>query len=294
MPRGFLRFLRSNTLALLALFIALGGTTYAATALPKNSVGTKQLKKNAVTAVKIKNGNVTNGKIGKNAVTGAKVKDNSLTGADVLESSLATVPSATNATHATTADTATNANALGGVGPNGYQKVPATAQHYTIPATALLDQDAAGRAEVTGNPLELCTQSGGDRLQAAVHLPQGVTVTNWAVDYRDDSGAAGSNGQTWLTRVPLFGKGGAYADMFTVAMANTATAGATASVNTSTPFGPTAGLEVIDNTRYAYTVITAPAGAAAVCSLNITYTVPQGFAATAHTLKPSGGKPSNG
>jgi hypothetical protein len=126
MPRGFLRFLRSNTLALLALFIALGGTTYAATALPKNSVGTKQLKKNAVTAVKIKNGNVTNGKIGKNAVTGAKVKDNSLTGADVLESSLATVPSATNATHATasdTATTATNATTVGGLAPSSLTRV---------------------------------------------------------------------------------------------------------------------------------------------------------------------------
>ena len=44
MTGGFLRFLRGNTIALLALFIALGGTTYAATSLPKNSVGTKQLR----------------------------------------------------------------------------------------------------------------------------------------------------------------------------------------------------------------------------------------------------------
>ena len=48
MTRGFLRFLRGNVIGLLALFIALGGTTYAATALPKNSVGAKQLQKNAV------------------------------------------------------------------------------------------------------------------------------------------------------------------------------------------------------------------------------------------------------
>lgn len=125
MTRGFLRFLRGNTIALLALFIALGGTTYAATALPKNSVGTKQLKKNAVTAVKIKSGSVTNGKIGANAVTGAKVKDNSLTGADVLESSLGQVPSAAsaaNATAATTATTATNALSLGGTAAAGYTK----------------------------------------------------------------------------------------------------------------------------------------------------------------------------
>ena len=53
MTKGFLRFLRGNTIALLALFVALGGTTYAATALPRNSVGAKQLKKNAVTGAKV-------------------------------------------------------------------------------------------------------------------------------------------------------------------------------------------------------------------------------------------------
>lgn len=42
--RGFARFLRRNTVALLALFVALSGTTYAAaTALAPNSVGTKQV-----------------------------------------------------------------------------------------------------------------------------------------------------------------------------------------------------------------------------------------------------------
>ena len=41
--------------ALVALAVALGGTTYAVTAVPKNSVGTKQLKKNAVVSSKVKN-----------------------------------------------------------------------------------------------------------------------------------------------------------------------------------------------------------------------------------------------
>jgi hypothetical protein len=108
MTRKFTRFLRRNSIALIALFFALSGTTFAAAnALAPNSVGTKQLKKNAVTTPKIK----------KNAVTGAKVKNNSLTGADVLESSLAKVPSATsadNATHATSADSAAPSGAAGG------------------------------------------------------------------------------------------------------------------------------------------------------------------------------------
>jgi hypothetical protein len=128
MTRGFLRFLRGNTIALLALFIALGGTTYAATALPANSVGAKQLKKNAVINKKIK----------ANAVTGAKVKNDSLTGADVNESTLGKVPSAANADHATSANSATtatnatnatnaataaNANLLNGIAANGLVRV---------------------------------------------------------------------------------------------------------------------------------------------------------------------------
>jgi len=40
--------------ALVALFVALGGAAYATTQLPKNSVGPRQLKKNAVTSPKVK------------------------------------------------------------------------------------------------------------------------------------------------------------------------------------------------------------------------------------------------
>jgi hypothetical protein len=95
--RRFGRVLRRNTIALLALFVALSGTTFAAATivLPANSVGTKQLKRNAVTPVKVRKSAVTNPKLAKNAVTGAKVKDDSLTGADVLESGLGKVPAAT-------------------------------------------------------------------------------------------------------------------------------------------------------------------------------------------------------
>ena len=40
--------------SLVALAVALGGTGYAVTQLPKNSVGTAQIKKNAVTGAKVK------------------------------------------------------------------------------------------------------------------------------------------------------------------------------------------------------------------------------------------------
>jgi len=58
--------------SIIALIVALGGSSYAAFSLPKNSVGTKQLRKNAVGGLKIAN----------SAVTSAKVKDGSLLAAD--------------------------------------------------------------------------------------------------------------------------------------------------------------------------------------------------------------------
>lgn len=61
--RAFLAHLRRQSIAYLALFVALGGTSYAATVLPAHSVGSKQLKKNAVTTKKIKNSAVTAAKI---------------------------------------------------------------------------------------------------------------------------------------------------------------------------------------------------------------------------------------
>jgi len=49
----------ANVTASLALFIALGGTSYAVTQLPRHSVGNRQLKPNAVTSSKIRNGAVS-------------------------------------------------------------------------------------------------------------------------------------------------------------------------------------------------------------------------------------------
>jgi hypothetical protein len=85
----------ANVVSVIALFVALGGASYAAVKLPKNSVGTKQLKKNSV--------------------NGAKVKDNSLTGSDIDEATLGVVPTATQANNAAQASQALNAQSLGGV-----------------------------------------------------------------------------------------------------------------------------------------------------------------------------------
>jgi hypothetical protein len=76
------RYIRRHHIALLALFVALGGTSYAAASLPKNSVGTAQLKANAVQQSEIKNGAVTRAKIRNNAINSAKVANGSLLAAD--------------------------------------------------------------------------------------------------------------------------------------------------------------------------------------------------------------------
>lgn len=54
----FLRYVKQHHIALIALFVALGGTSYAATQLPKNSVGPTQIKANAITSPKVKDGSL--------------------------------------------------------------------------------------------------------------------------------------------------------------------------------------------------------------------------------------------
>jgi len=70
----------SVAISLLALFVALGGTSFAAVdaVLPKNSVGSVQLKAGAV----------TNAKLAADAVTAAKVKDGSLGKAELAPGTL--------------------------------------------------------------------------------------------------------------------------------------------------------------------------------------------------------------
>ena len=51
-----LTHLRKNVVAYVALFVALGGTSYAAVSLPAGSVGNRQLKNHSITPIKLKPG----------------------------------------------------------------------------------------------------------------------------------------------------------------------------------------------------------------------------------------------
>lgn len=83
MKSHFSRLSYANVMSTLGVFLALGGVSYAAVALPKNSVGAKQLKKGGVSSLKVKDGslltkdfklserNLLNGAPGARGATGA-------------------------------------------------------------------------------------------------------------------------------------------------------------------------------------------------------------------------------
>jgi len=167
LPR--LRLTYSNVIATLALFLALGGAAYAATKLPKNSVGTKQLKPNAVTTAKIKDG----------AVTGAKVN----------ASSLGTVPNAAQAANATQAAHAADASHaafaddsahLGGVAASGY-----------LPQVARSGETLTGQLSEHAPPGEEFWLAGGSYRSP---LPASAPTPNLVVLFEGEESAPGCPG----------------------------------------------------------------------------------------------------
>ena len=79
--------------ALIALFVALTGTSIAAvSALPANSVGARELKAGSVGTKELKGRSVTFGKIAAGAITSGLVQNGSLTMADFNQQQLPTGP----------------------------------------------------------------------------------------------------------------------------------------------------------------------------------------------------------
>jgi hypothetical protein len=92
--------------ALLALFVALGGSSYAAV-----KIGARDIQRGAVGTRAIANESIRSADIHNATISGADIKDDSLTNADIDNASLsaATAKSADTAAHASTATTATSA-----------------------------------------------------------------------------------------------------------------------------------------------------------------------------------------
>ena len=68
--RAVLRHVRGQAVAYVALFVALGGTGYAAVTLPRNSVGTAQLRRGAVSTNQLHNHSLTPVKLASGSIAG--------------------------------------------------------------------------------------------------------------------------------------------------------------------------------------------------------------------------------
>jgi hypothetical protein len=160
----------SLLISMVALFVALGGVSYAAA-----TIGSAQIKNNSVQSKDVKNGNLR----------GKDLKADTIGGSRVLESSLGKVPSAANAdaaTKATSADTATsatsaasaaNADNLDGVDGAQYVRVKtrvraisdtsADVDYVNDANLAQLSNLAAGQYTVTAK-LQVDNDSAGDEV----------------------------------------------------------------------------------------------------------------------------------
>jgi hypothetical protein len=139
----------STAVALLALFVALGGTGYAAAKL-----NGKNIKNKTIAGKKLKN----------RTITGGKLKSNTLTGKQIKESKLRTVPKANFAA------TAGSANALGGAAAAGLVRRGKALD------TDLVKMTATGTSAGT-SPLKPVFTSGPFTLEAACwNAPAGKTA----------------------------------------------------------------------------------------------------------------------
>jgi hypothetical protein len=120
----------ATAIALVALFVALGGTSYAAL---------------VVTGRNVRNGSLTGADVKTNSLTGvdirgihgADVTNNSLTSADVAESKLGKVPTAKTADRAVSATTATSASNVNGLGVRKFSlKIPSGGPEAVVAAAA--------------------------------------------------------------------------------------------------------------------------------------------------------------
>jgi hypothetical protein len=147
--------------ACVALVIALGGVSYAATVLPKNSVGTAQLQKKSVTASKLRKG----------SVNGAKVKDGTLLATDFQAGQLPQGPQGPKG----------DTGATGAPGVSGLQVV--------IKASPSIAPGASGHANATC-PAGKKAIAGGGTTEADTPVIESFPAGDeWIVSVRNDTGS---------------------------------------------------------------------------------------------------------
>ena len=139
----------STAVALLALFVALGGTGYAAV-----KINGKSIKSGTITGNKFKNKTLTGNKLANSTLTGGRLKGDTLTDRQIKESTLGTVPRADVATTAATASAVAGGTAAG-----------------FVPRGKVIDTDvvklAATGTDAGSSPLKTVFTRGPFTLQAA-------------------------------------------------------------------------------------------------------------------------------
>jgi hypothetical protein len=165
-------------IACVALFLATTGTGVAViSALPKGSVGAKQLKKNAVISSKIKNNAVVSSKIKNNAVVSSKIKDGSLQAADFASGVLPAAAAAKNVVKRT---------AKGDFG-TVFSKATASCNSGELATGGGADWDAS-------------TSDGWPVVAYSVPNPYNATATptGWSVEVDNMAGSGGVQAIAWV------------------------------------------------------------------------------------------------
>ena len=148
----------ANVMATGAVFVALGGTSYA---VATGSIDSREIKNNAVRSSDIRNNQVSTRDLRNNSASGRDIRNGTLTGEDVQESALGEVP------RANQANSATNADQLGGVAASGYLRAGSAAGgdlSGTYPAPSIAG--APSPVAVAPNPSSAtnpCTPAGGSQ-----------------------------------------------------------------------------------------------------------------------------------
>jgi hypothetical protein len=164
----------SLVIALLALFVSLGGVSYG---FATGSIDSREIKNNTIRTRDIRNSEVRGRDIRNSTIRGPDVALNTLTGLDVNESKLGKVPSAASADTAAVAGTATV-----GLSPLAYARVDSSGD--------VVEKDSRGVTD--GNVL-----SGGSGRYCFVGLSFGFRSAQVTVGY------SGGN----LDRLAQVGKG---------------------------------------------------------------------------------------
>ena len=155
-----------------ALAVALGGVSYAATVLPRNSVGAAQLQKKAVAGSKLR----------ANAVTGAKVRDGSLMAADFAAGALPAGPQGPKGDRGDKGD-------AGAPGISGYELVYGQAVYVNPGKFGVAYVDCPAGKKVLGG-------GGGSEGNAPITLMGPYSGHQFAVAARND-GAGVVNVSAW-------------------------------------------------------------------------------------------------